>query len=115
VIVSDSSPLISLAQIGRLDLLHRLYNELLVPQAVWNEVVLRGVDQPGVDELKAASWIKTEAVSNRELVLALQRDLDPGESEAIVLALEKKAEVLLMDERLGREAAHYFGIRCMGV
>ena len=98
MIVSNSSPLISLARIGRLDLLHRLYKELHIPQAVWNEVVLKAGDQPGVAELKTTSWIKTETVSNRELVKALQRDLDAGESEAIALALEKKAELLLMDE-----------------
>ena len=45
MIVSDSSPLISLVRIGELDLLHRLYNELLIPQAVWHEVVVKGVDQ----------------------------------------------------------------------
>lgn len=98
-----------------LQLLYRLYGELLIPEAVWQEVVSKGVGHPGVDEIKSAAWIKMAAVSNNELVLALQRDLDPGESEAIVLALEKKAELLLMDERLGREAAHYFGIRCMGI
>jgi len=115
MIVSDSSPLISLARIGKLNILHRLYGELLIPQAVWNEVAVRGVGQAGVEEIKSAAWIKTAAVSNDELVRALQRDLDAGEAEAIALALEKKADLLLMDERLGRDAAQYFGIRCVGV
>ena len=83
MIVSDSSPLISLARIGKLDLLQRLYGELLIPQAVWNEVVVKGVGQPGAEEIKSAGWIKTVAVANDELVLALQRDLDSGEAEAI--------------------------------
>ncbi|MDP1545330.1 MAG: DUF3368 domain-containing protein [Anaerolineales bacterium] len=115
MIVSDSSPLISLARIGKLDLLHRLYGELLIPQAVRHEVVVKGVGQPGFEDVKSAAWIKTAAVTNHEFVLALQRDLDAGESEAIALALEKKADLLLMDERLGREAAQYFGVRCMGL
>lgn len=115
MIVSDSSPLISLARVGKLDLLHRLYGDLLIPQAVWHEVVVKGVGQSGVEDVKSAAWIKTAAVANYEFVLALQRDLDAGESEAIALALEKKADLLLMDERLGREAAQYFGVRCMGL
>jgi predicted nucleic acid-binding protein len=105
VIVSDSSPLISLARIG----------ELLIPRAVWHEVVVKGVGQPGVEEIESAVWNKTAVVANAELVLALQRDLDAGEAEAIALALEKKAGLLLMDERLGRDAAQYFGVRCIGV
>jgi len=96
-------------------LLPRLYGELLIPQAVWNEVVVKGVGQPGAEEIKSAVWIKTVAVANDELVLALQRDLDSGEAEAIALALEKKADLLLMDEHLGRDAARYFGVRYMGL
>jgi uncharacterized protein len=115
VIVSDSSPLISLARISKLDLLPRLYGELLIPQAVWHEVVVKGTGQPGVEEIQSAKWIKTATVTNDELVLALQRDLDAGEAEAIALALEMKAELLLMDERLGRDTAQYFGVRCIGV
>lgn len=75
MIVSDSSPLISLARIGKLDLLHRLYGELLIPQAVWRELVVKGAGQSGVEEIKSAAWIKTVAVINDELALALQRDL----------------------------------------
>jgi uncharacterized protein len=115
VIVCNASPLISLARIEKIDLLHTLYGEIGIPEAVWDEVVMKGGSQPGVVETKKAQWIKTIPVQNKELVLALQRDLDAGESEAIVLALEQKAELLLMDERLGREAANYFGVKCMGV
>ena len=115
MIVSDSSSLISLARIGKLDLLRRLYGELVIPQAVWNEVTVKGAGQAGAEELKSAAWIKTVTVANDELVLALQRDLDAGEAEAIALALEKKADLLLMDERLGRETAQYFGLRYIGL
>lgn len=115
MIISDSSPLISLARIGRLDLLRRLYGELVVPQAVWHEITVQGAGQAGAEEIRLASWIKTLTVENDELVLALQRDLGAGESEAIALALEKQVDLLLMDERLGRETALYFGIHCIGL
>lgn len=76
---------------------------------------MKGNGQAGVEDIKSASWIETASVSNNEFVLALQRELDAGESEAIVLALEKKADFLLIDERLGREVAQYFGVHCVGL
>lgn len=114
-IVSNASPLISLARIGQLDLLRQLYSELLIPEAVWQEVVIEGAGQPGAEQVQGATWIRTQAVTNHSLVLALRQELDTGEAEAIVLALEQKAELLLMDERLGRETARHLGLRYTGL
>ena len=115
MIVSDASILINLARIGKLELLQKLYGEIIVPEAVWQEVVVNGVGQPGAEEINTADWVKRTLVKNRHLVQALRQDLDPGESEAIALALELEAELLLMDERLGRESAHYFGLHYIGL
>jgi len=114
-VVSNASPLISLARIGKLNLLHQLYDELFIPEAVWHEVVIEGVGQPGADEVKAASWIKTQSVTNTPLVHALRQELDAGEAEAIALTLETPAELLLMDERVGREVARHLGLRYTGL
>ncbi len=114
-VVSNASALINLARIGKLDLLRELYGQLIIPQAVWQEVVVEGAGQPGADEVKSATWIKTQAAMNRQLVHALQQDLDAGEAEAIALALEIEAELLLMDERLGRETARHLGLRYIGL
>lgn len=114
-IVSNASPLINLARIGQLNLLPRLYGELAIPDAVWREVVLEGTGQPGAEEIEVASWIRVQPATNRELVQALQQELDAGEAEAIALALQVKAEFLLMDEHLGRETAIHMGVRCVGL
>ena len=114
-VVSNASPLISLARIGRLDLLRQLYGELFIPEAVWHEVVIEGVGQPGADEVKAATWIKTQSVTNTPLISALRQELDAGEAEAIALTLETQAELLLMDERVGREVARHLGLRYTGL
>ena len=114
-VVSDASPLINLARIDKLDLLPRLYGELHFPEAVWQEVVIQGAGQPGAQEIQEASWIKRHAVANRPLVQALEQELDAGEAEAIALALELQAELLLMDERLGREVARHLGLRYIGL
>jgi len=100
IVVGNASPLINLARIGQLDLLRQLYGELLIPEAVWQEVVIQGIGQTGADEVASARWIKRVAIVNRALTIALQQDLDAGEAEAIVLAVERQADLLVMDERL---------------
>ncbi|MCC9076836.1 DUF3368 domain-containing protein [Litorilinea aerophila] len=115
IVVSDASILINLARIGELDLLQKLYGQITIPDAVWQEVVVDGGDQPGAEDIRTAIWIRRMAITNRHLVQALRQDLDPGESEAIALALEIGADLLLMDERLGRESARYFDLRYIGL
>jgi len=114
-IVCNASLLINLSRIGKLDLLHDLYNELIIPDGVWQEVVVEGAGQAGADLIGSAVWIKKQAVRNRELVQALRQELDAGEAEAIALSLEIGAELLLMDEHLGREVARHFGLRYLGL
>ena len=114
-IVSNSSPLITLARIGRLDILRQLYNEIVIPEAVWHEVVVEGAEHPGAEAVRSAPWIVRQAVANRPLVQALRQELDAGEAEAIALAMEIGTVLLLMDERLGRDTARHLGIRYTGV
>lgn len=115
VIVSNASPLINLARIGKLELLRQLYGELSVPEAVWQEIVVKGTGQPGADEVQAATWIKRRTVTNQQLARALRQELDAGEAEAIALALEMEAELLLMDEHVGRETARHLGLHYTGL
>lgn len=76
---------------------------------------MEGQGLPGAEIVKSSSWISKSEVSNLQLVHTLRQELDAGEAEAIVLSLEMKAELLLMDERLGRETAEHLGIRCLGL
>ena len=114
-IVSDASPLIALARIGQLDLLPKLYETLLLPDAVWNEVVSRGGGLPGASATRTAEWIMPRTVQNRTLVQALRQDLDAGEAEAIALAIEIDPELLLMDEKRGRETARHLDLEYIGI
>jgi predicted nucleic acid-binding protein len=115
IVVSNTSLLIGLASIGQLDLLKQPYKEIHIPEAVWHEVVVDGAGQPGADEVNKADWIRRHSVSNRQLVLALEQDLDDGEAEAIALAVELKAGLLITDERFGRNTAKHFGLDFTGV
>ncbi|MHB8973519.1 MAG: DUF3368 domain-containing protein [Pirellulaceae bacterium] len=114
-IVSNASPLINLARIGQFGLLRDVYGEIIIPEAVWNEIVGEGAGQPGAVELEHAEWITMQAVSNHLLVQSLRQDLDAGEAEAIVLAVEVNADLLLMDERLGRQVARHLGMSVSGL
>ncbi len=96
-IVSNSSPLIAFYRIGRMNMLNELFDEILVPEGVSNE--LKSGQWGKYD------WIKTRQVKDKNMVNLLSVDLDIGESEAIVLALEEKADLLLMDEKVGRNVA----------
>lgn len=74
-----------------------------------------GEGQPGAEEIRQADWVERAEVSNRQLVRSLRQELDPGEAEAIALAVEINADWLLMDERLGRQTARHFGLGYIGL
>jgi len=114
-VISDASPLVNLARIEALHLLPDLYETVALPEAVWQEVVVKGEGQPGAHTVRTAEWIEQRTVTNRDLVRALRQDLDPGEAEAIALAVETDAAVLLMDERHGRDTASHFDIPHLGL
>lgn len=63
------------------------------PKRCWHEVVIEGAGQLGADEVESATWIKTQAATNRQLVNALQQDLDAGEAEAIALTDEAAVSI----------------------
>ena len=114
IVVSNTSPLIALARAGRLDLLQAIHGEIIVPDAVFNEITVAGAGEPGAHEVATMSWIKRQPALNRQLVNALGLDLDAGEAEAIALAMECQADLILLDERMGRHAAQRMGLKVTG-
>jgi len=97
VIVADSSPLISFARAGKLHIVQLVYAKIVIPPAVYEEIVVNGKGKPGAEEIRIASWIKIEKPMNKSKVEIIEAKFGPGESEAIVLAEEIEA-VLLADE-----------------
>jgi len=118
IVVSDTSPITNLAAIAQLDLLQQLYTSLIIPTAVYNEMVEVDKVVPGAVEVQTLSWIETQAVADAQRVTDLQtsqENIDLGEAEAIILAVELKAELLLMDERRGRALATSYGLSVTGL
>jgi len=114
IVVADSGPLISLASINHFDLLKSLYHQINIPLAVQNEVVNIQGGLPGSKQVAAASWVLPVEVRDNTAVQILRERLDLGESQAIVLAIELKADVLLIDEARGRRVAEARGLNKTG-
>lgn len=113
IIVSNSGPIISFARASSLELIQKVLQEITIPAAVYEEIVLHGGIKPGSAAIKDANWIKRGTVKNMSLVNQLPISLGRGEREAIVLAEELKT-FLLIDDRLARKEAEKRGIICFG-
>ncbi|HEY5296920.1 MAG TPA: DUF3368 domain-containing protein [Verrucomicrobiae bacterium] len=107
IVVSDSSSISGLIRIDHSELLQQLYGEILIPEAVRHEL------QDFFPRLP--EFIHTQKVLNFAKVNQLCADLDLGEAEAIVLAKEVHAEILLIDELDGRRIARREGIPIIGL
>lgn len=115
IVISDASPILNLVVVGKLDLLPRLYTSIIIPQSVFDEITLSGQGKPGAAEIINAPWVDVQPCHNIDFVKELSMKLDRGEAEAIVLAVETKADLLLMDEKRGRATARQYQIRVTGL
>ncbi|MCX5975084.1 MAG: DUF3368 domain-containing protein [Coprothermobacterota bacterium] len=109
-VVSNTGPLIALAQIGQFDLLRRLFGKIIIPPAVRAEIQ----DEMSVAALTAADWITVQPAQDTLAAQLLREELDAGESAAIVLAKELDASLVLIDERAAVRKARALGLRVIG-
>jgi uncharacterized protein len=113
--VSNSSPLIFLAAIDRINLLRTIYGEIMVPPAVWREAVIRGAGRPGARETRDASWIRVIAPSEHDLAQVIPAGLDAGETEAIALAISiRPTGTVILDDLPARRVALKAGLDVTG-
>ncbi|MDY6781493.1 MAG: DUF3368 domain-containing protein [Cyanobacteriota bacterium] len=115
IVVSNTSPIFYLSTIGQLDLLRQLYNEILIPTAVFDEIINVGNTDASAEIIPTIDWIQIREATDRVRVSQLIVKLDLGEAEAIALAVECNAARFLIDERLGRAAAVRLGLEVTGV
>ena len=115
LVVADASPLILLGRLGLLDLLHQLYDRVVAPRAVLDEVLGDGGDLPGSSAVREAAWLEIVDVSHEDsLWTSLQAEVDMGEAAAVALAKQLEADLLLIDERQGRRLAQQLGLKVRG-
>lgn len=119
-VVSNSGPLMALAKIGQIHLLHSLYDEMLIPSAVYEEGVVNGLARGEADAISiqmaiARRHLRVVEVDEQSLsqaVLALP--VDRGERHAIELAIKENADCILLDDMMARNAAQKFNLKVKG-
>ena len=116
IVISDTTPIISLLKINQLELLYHRCGEVQVPDAVYEELISNVKFQKEAEKILRAEYVKKVVVEDKKSVTLLRRatGLDAGESEAIILSDEIKADLLLMDELKGRQVAKQMGLNIMG-
>jgi len=107
MIISDSTTLIVLFDLNRLDLLSNIFTRIIIPDAVYKEISVKS-------SIILPSFMKVQKVKECEVLELLKNLLDLGESEAIALALELKLP-LIIDEKKGRKIALREGIKIIGL
>ena len=116
--ISDSSPLILLSKLKRIELLRELYEEVWIPEEVYKEVVVKGKDEGYSDayevERNIKEFIRVKELDEKHFKRAeeIKSGLGSGESEALMLALQEEAEILLADDMEVRKMSKNKGISC---
>ncbi|MBN1766999.1 MAG: DUF3368 domain-containing protein [Prolixibacteraceae bacterium] len=110
--VSNTTPIISLLKLNRLDLLQKLYTQIYIPTAVYSEIEA-GKAKGYYKDLSRIDWINIIEIQDKQAVKYFL-DLDAGEAEAIVLAAELNADLIILDEKLGRFHAKHADLKVTG-
>ncbi len=115
VVISDTSPIANLIQINRLILLNQLFDSIIVPPSVHSEILKLEDFGFTLNIYREAHWITVKAPTDKDKVDQLKTEIDQGESEAIALAEELNAQLLIIDERLGTNIAKERGLNTIGL
>ena len=110
MIVSDASPLIVLLKTNNLSILKDLFETIIVPTAVYKEITAKEQEKAIFDKME---WIKTRKIKNTDMNNLLEKLIDKGEAEAIVLAKELKT-TLLVDDAKARKYAKLLNVEVIG-
>lgn len=113
IVVSNASPLISLAKIKQLELLQKLFSEILITEQVHSEAAIAG---PGAQEIAGSEWIKVVALTDIDLLRKWRSlyGLGAGEISTLLLAKEYSADLVIIDEKKARQLARKESVRVVG-
>jgi len=113
-VVCNSSVLIALSRIGRLWILERQFGRLTIPLAVYNDIVIKGEGKPGAKDVAEALWLQVKEAEGISQLEKLSSILHRGEAEAIILAEEINADLIILDDGRARRAAKAIGLNVAG-
>lgn len=116
IVISDATPIISLIKIRSLDILEKMYNKIIIPKAVHDELIINIDYQSEIDTIKKCTFFEIRIVEGDLSLSILQNQLklDLGESEAIVLANNINADLIIIDEKKARRIAKDIGLNVTG-
>ena len=109
-VIANTTPLIALANIDQLELLHELYGTITVPQAVIDEIIC----EPAKHRVRSAAWIKVEAIRDSSQKELFRARLHAGEVEVMILAKEQNADLVIMDDNAAKKTAKFLGLNVTG-
>ncbi len=115
IVLSDTSAISVLTRIGYLHLLEKLFQEVIIPQKVFDELLELSNFGVDISPITQASWLKIYSPQQTPLLLHLLNILDEGEAHAIALAIELKSDLLIIDEYEGRKVATQLKLQITGV
>jgi len=115
IVVADTSVILNLAVVGHENLLNAIFHEVVVPPTVQPEFVRLAESSGRFAGLTLPNWIRVQTPETIPATIAGDADLDPGESQALALALEMRADGILIDEAHGRFIAIELGLTPIGV
>ena len=110
-VIVNSTPVIGLANIGKLDVLRQMYGTITIPQAVFDEI-----KSPSVQRQVNANrdWIVVEQINDASQKQMYRAKLHAGEVEVMILAQEKKADLVILDDNAAKKTAKFLGLRVIG-
>ncbi len=116
IVISDTTPILSLLKAGQLGLLEKMYQTIVIPEAVYNELTGNNSYETEWKAIESCPFLSVEKVDNVESVQILRNvtGLDAGESESLVLYGEKNADLLVIDEHKGRSVAKKMSVEHIG-
>lgn len=112
-VIVNSTPLIVLCKIGKLDILKKLYGEIVIPQAVFSEVTAK--KDSACRQIREKEWIHVEQITDQSDKKMYRAKLHDGEVEVMILAQEMpKADLVIIDDNAAKKTAKYLGLTVTG-
>ena len=115
IVVADTSVLLNLGRVGQMELLLRLFREVVTPPEVAAEFHRLAAHAPRFTGLNLPAWVRQQSATVVPALIRAAAGLDSGESAALALAVEIRADAILVDERRGHAVAMQLGLRPLGV
>jgi len=113
-VIVNTTPIISLCHIEKLDLLKKLYGTVIIPKAVYDEICVKS-DSVAKNELnKSLDWIKIIEIKNKTAKELYKSQLHDGEVEVMILGKEINASLLIIDDKNAKKHAKYLGFNVTG-